>query len=89
MLLILASMLGGWILSLFGFKAVVITGMAQVFGVSLTSTGYYFLFALKGMLCQVFAFGRKTINGSNPLNEGVLAKSLKKAFDKENKRKGR
>lgn len=89
MLFILASMLGGWILSLFGFKAVVITGMAQVFGVSLTSTGYYFLFALKGVLCEVFAYGRKKVNVSEPLNEGVLAKSLKKAFEKENKRKGR
>lgn len=45
---IAGALLVGWIMGLFGFKGVVIAGMAQLFGVTLTSLGYYFLFALFG-----------------------------------------
>lgn len=50
MLFIAFSLLGGWILSFFGFQAVVIAGMSQLFGVTITSLGYYFLFAMLGVL---------------------------------------
>lgn len=53
---IIGGLLGGWILGLFGFKAVVIAGMAQVFGVTLTNLGYYFLFGAVGALKSVVSF---------------------------------
>lgn len=53
MLSIAGALLGGWILGLFGFKGVVIAGMAQVFGVALNTTGYYFLFGALGGLRSV------------------------------------
>lgn len=60
MISIIISLLVGWILSLFGFESLVIGGMLQVFGVSITSTGYYFLFAIFGALKSIgFSFGNK------------------------------
>lgn len=57
MLFIAGSLFGAWILSWFGFKGLVIAGMAQLFGVSITSVGYYFMFAMMGALKSViFAF---------------------------------
>lgn len=50
MFYILINLLVGWILSLFGFNDLVINGMDEVFGVSMAQSGYYFLFALMGMV---------------------------------------
>jgi hypothetical protein len=77
MFTIAISLLIGWILSLFGFKAVVILGMAQVFGVTITSTGYYFLFGLWGALRSVALLSRSyTVNPFQELQE--RAKKLQK-----------
>lgn len=54
-----ASLLGGWIMGLFGFKGVVIAGMAQLFGITLNTLGYYFLFAMIGLINSfIFKFKR-------------------------------
>lgn len=58
MLLIIGSMLGGWILQLFGFDLLVATGMMELFGVAITKTGYYFMFALIGMMRSIVVVAR-------------------------------
>jgi hypothetical protein len=59
-------------LGLFGFKAVVITGMGQLFGLSVTSLGYYFLFAIMGALNNLVMSLRKkkveTVSNNNIKN---------------------
>lgn len=44
------GLLSGWIMGLFGFKSVVIAGMLQLFGATITSLGYYFIFAMLGLI---------------------------------------
>ena len=58
---IVGSLLGGWILSLFGFDGVVIAGMLQVFGLTIDSLGYYFLFASAGVLKSVLNFNKDSV----------------------------
>ena len=53
---IIGGLLGGWILALFGFESVVIAGMAQLFGITINATGYYFMFALMGAIKSILAF---------------------------------
>lgn len=47
-------MIGGlfiaWILSLFGFIPVVQTGILELFGISISTGTYYFIFAVLGAL---------------------------------------
>lgn len=50
MLGILGGLFTGWFLGLFGFKSVVIAGMAQLFGITINALGYYSLFAMLGAL---------------------------------------
>lgn len=50
---IVGSLLAGWILKLFGFNAVVTAGMLQIFGVTIDTLGYYFLFASLGAMRSV------------------------------------
>lgn len=50
---IVGNLLGGWILSLFGFKGLLIAGMSQIFGITITNAGYYTIFALVGMLQSI------------------------------------
>lgn len=47
---IVSALLAGLILSWFGFDKLVINGMKEIFGVSISTTGYYFLFAILGAL---------------------------------------
>lgn len=61
MLYIALSLLSGWILSLFGFDAVVIQGVFELFGKTITSTSYYFLFGVLGALNLFSASGKTTI----------------------------
>lgn len=61
MLSIAGSLLAGWILKLFGFNAVVTAGMAQVFGVTINTLGYYFLFGMIGAIKSVVAYVGKGI----------------------------
>lgn len=59
MLTIAGSLLAGWILKLFGFNILVTAGMAQVFGVTINTLGYYFLFAMLGAFRSVgFSFSQ-------------------------------
>ena len=53
MLSIIGGLFGGWVLALFGFESVVIAGMAQLFGITINATGYYFMFALMGAIKSV------------------------------------
>lgn len=59
MLYIALSLFGGWILSLFGFDAVVMAGMLELFGKTISTTGYYFLFGLLGALKSLFRYFRE------------------------------
>lgn len=43
-------LLAGLFLSLFGFDDLIINGMHEIFGVTITSTGYYFIFGIVGVL---------------------------------------
>jgi hypothetical protein len=79
MLTIVGSLLAGWILKLFGFNAVVTAGMAQVFGVTINTLGYYFLFGMIGALKSIgMAFG-----GGIKLNFNALKDNLEKAKAKK------
>ncbi|MCR4362003.1 hypothetical protein NUG13_11760 [Bacillus subtilis] len=53
MLSMVFALLGGWILSLFGFDTVVIDGAKELFHISITTAGYYLIFAILGL---IFAF---------------------------------
>jgi len=55
------SLLGGWILSLFGFQGVVIAGMAQLFGVALNTLGYYFLFGGLGAIKSLVILAKRPL----------------------------
>lgn len=61
MLYIGFALLSGLILSWFGFDYIVRIGMEEVFGKSITMTGYYFLFAIFGALKSIAA----SFNGGN------------------------
>lgn len=50
---IIGGLFLGWFLGLFGFKGVMIAGMAQLFGVQLTVLGYYFMFAMMGFIFRL------------------------------------
>lgn len=50
MLWILASLLMGLILDWFGFDHTMKQGMKEIFDVYITSSGYYFIFGLMGMV---------------------------------------
>lgn len=75
MFTIIGGLLGGWILGLFGFKAVVIAGMAQVFGVTINVLGYYFLFAMMGALKSVATFFNPSRHQIKDSNTEKLGKS--------------
>ena len=53
MLSIIGGLFGGWVLGLFGFKGVVIAGMAQLFGITINTLGYYFMFAMMGAIKSI------------------------------------
>lgn len=53
MIYIILAIITGWILTIFGLDSVVITGMSEVFDKDITTTGYFFLFALLGALKSV------------------------------------
>lgn len=53
MLNVLIWLFLGWLLGLFGFKGTLITGMNELFGLSLTGSGYYTLFAFVGAIKSV------------------------------------
>ncbi|UUV47002.1 hypothetical protein [Bacillus phage vB_BanS-Thrax5] len=60
MFAIIGALLGGWILQLFGFDAVVQTGMLELFGKTISHTGYYFMFGAMGAMksvAQMFGAG--------------------------------
>jgi hypothetical protein len=81
MLAIAWALLGGWILSLFGFKAVVVAGMAQVFGITINTLSYYFLFAMYGVARQLAVSFRngtqQQVKSGNDLGK-ALANNIKK-----------
>ncbi|MEE5181066.1 hypothetical protein JDW21_19485 [Bacillus subtilis] len=53
MLFIAFSLLGGWILNLFGFDNLVIDGAKELFHINITTTGYYLIFAIVGLLKSI------------------------------------
>ena len=46
----IGGLLSGWILSLFGFIELVQGAMLELFNMPITSTSYYFIFALVGFI---------------------------------------
>lgn len=63
---IIGGLLMGWILGLFGFKGVVIAGMAQLFHMHIDVIGYYFIFALLGFVGYLIRLIK-----SRQVNKGV------------------
>lgn len=55
MLYVAGALLAGWILNLFGFDGLVISGMLELFNLEITKTSYYFIFGIIGMLKFVVA----------------------------------
>lgn len=81
MIAIILSLLGGWILNLFGFDTLLIAGMSQLFGVTMTSAGYYTIFGLLGMARSVASRTR------SPISVSDYAKDFKRDRDKARKAK--
>lgn len=57
---ILVALFAAWILSLFGFGTFVIVGLAE-FGIIITMTGYYLIFAAAGLLAWIFSRGNSSV----------------------------
>jgi hypothetical protein len=51
---ILLALFAAWILSAFGFEVFIIAGLAE-FGITITTTGYYLIFAVTGLLSSIFS----------------------------------
>lgn len=51
---ILLALFAAWILSVFGFEVFIIAGLAE-FGITITTTGYYLIFAVAGLLSSIFS----------------------------------
>lgn len=47
---IIGSLFVGWFLSLFGFDNLVINGAKEIFDITITMSGYYFMFAVIGAI---------------------------------------
>lgn len=75
---IIGGLFIGWFLGLFGFKAVMIAGMAQLFGVALTSLGYYFIFAMMGF---IFALVRMIFFRRNQEQVKIAWNDVAKSWD--------
>ncbi len=73
MLTIAIHLLIAWFMNLFGFGSVVITGTSEIFGLELSLTGYYFLFALLGLIRSLIA----NIRGDNDIREALKEINLK------------
>lgn len=50
MIYVLIWLFTAWFLGLFGFDTMVINGMAEVFSMEITKTGYYFLFTMVALI---------------------------------------
>lgn len=71
MFTIIGALLGGWILQLFGFDAVVQTGMLELFGKTISTTGYYFLFGAMGALKGVVSMLGRSIGSGQKMQTKV------------------
>ena len=54
----ISGLISGWFLSLFGFVTVVKTGMNELFNIAISTTTYYFMFAILGALGNMIIIGR-------------------------------
>lgn len=82
MLAIALSLLGGLILSWFGFDHTVIQGMKEVFDVTISQTGYFFLFGLLGACRSIgvsFRSGVK-VEAKDKKDANTLAKEFSKTL---------
>uniref|UniRef100_A0AB39C7A0 Holin n=1 Tax=Bacillus phage KoopaTroopa TaxID=3234046 RepID=A0AB39C7A0_9CAUD len=78
---IIGALLGGWILQLFGFDAVVQTGMLELFGKTISTTGYYFMFGGMGALKSItkkFGVGLANTKNLQAQADDLTAKLKKK-----------
>lgn len=62
---IASALTAGWILSWFGFDDLVIKGAKEIFGMTISTTGYYFLFAILGALRSIRSNVFKPIEWKN------------------------
>lgn len=92
LLSISTSLLIAFILSWFGFDKVVIKGMYELFDISITKTGYYFIFGLFGMakslLLSVGAGGkfRKDVELARDFRDAkIIRKRSNKFYDKSSR----
>ncbi|AZU98897.1 ISP transmembrane anchor [Bacillus phage vB_BanS_Sophrita] len=81
MFTIIGALLGGWILQLFGFDAVVQTGMLELFGKTISDTTYYFMFGAMGAIksvVQMFGGGFAKAKQAQETADNWTAKLTKK-----------
>ena len=52
-----------WFLNIFGFGNVVIKGLQQLGGPTITMTGYYFIFAAAGLIKNILYIIRRNVLG--------------------------
>jgi len=51
---IIGALIIAWFLSIFGFDTLIIEGTKELFNMDITTTGYYFIFALIGILRMIY-----------------------------------
>lgn len=52
---IILSLLFAWVLAFFGFDELIINGAYELFKLEITKTGYYFIFAMVGIIAWIGA----------------------------------
>ncbi|WP_164931558.1 hypothetical protein [Longirhabdus pacifica] len=52
-MIVIYCLLFGWILSLFNFHHLIIDGTAEWFNLSLSMSGYYFLWVMVGLIFSI------------------------------------
>ncbi|MBS4534061.1 hypothetical protein GOQ29_00340 [Clostridium sp. D2Q-14] len=50
---ILGGLLFAWLLSIIGFKGIIINGINELFGLSISMAGYYVLFGIIGFITSI------------------------------------
>lgn len=56
---IVGALILAWFLALFGFDNLIIEGAKELFDVDITMTGYYFIFAVIGILKMLYSSSKR------------------------------
>lgn len=55
---IIWCLFAAWFLSLFGFDNLIINGFKELFNITITKTGYYFIWVLVAVICSTISILR-------------------------------